>query len=113
VPIGASSLGVDPRDPKDDRIGAFSSPGARFSAPGVAMPVAHDFDGRLTDINGTSFAAPYAAGVAALMLKANPNLRPDDIETIWKRTARDLPGEGRDGFEVIDEVAAIRAARDP
>ena len=37
--------------------------------------------------SGTSFSAPYVAGVAALMLSANPNLTPAEIETILVQTA--------------------------
>jgi len=37
--------------------------------------------------SGTSFSAPYVAGVAALMLSANPNLTPTEIETILVQTA--------------------------
>lgn len=37
--------------------------------------------------SGTSFSAPYVAGVAALMLSANPNLTPAQVETILVQTA--------------------------
>jgi hypothetical protein len=37
--------------------------------------------------NGTSAAAPIAAGVMALMLEANPNLSVRDIQHIFQRTA--------------------------
>ncbi len=39
---------------------------------------------------GTSAAAPNAAAVAALMLEANPNLTPADIERILEQTAVDI-----------------------
>jgi hypothetical protein len=110
VMIGASDLGASPLDAKDDKMLDASSPGAKFAAPGKSMPVAPMMDGTAGDEDGTSFASAYAAGVAATMLKANPALSPDDIEAIWAKTSRDIAGT-RDGGGVIDEVAAVRAAK--
>ena len=42
--------------------------------------------GKVASGAGTSFAAPMAAGVAALMFEANPDLRPSDVERILKDT---------------------------
>lgn len=47
---------------------------------------------------GTSFAAPIAAGVAALVVSRNPAFSPDDVETIMKETAVDLGAVGFDNF---------------
>ena len=44
-----------------------------------------------TTATGTSFSAPQVAGAVALMLEANPNLRPSDIKDILSRTATPLP----------------------
>lgn len=38
--------------------------------------------------SGTSFAAPYVAGIAALMLSAKPTLSPTEIEIILTQTAK-------------------------
>jgi subtilisin-like proprotein convertase family protein len=43
--------------------------------------------GDYTDTNGTSAASPQIAGVAALMLQANPNLGWRDVQTIFSLSA--------------------------
>lgn len=42
--------------------------------------------------SGTSAAAPQTAGVVALMLSANPNLRPNTVKQILRDTAIDIIG---------------------
>jgi hypothetical protein len=110
---------------------AMSSAGAQVMAPGV-MPIADPITmqsvrpgvpapvdpsdplGRPTPgtVNGTSFAAPYLAGVAALMIKANPAITPDQIEKILTdpRNATDDPNTTRDGAGSIHPQKAIQAA---
>ncbi|HEY6510459.1 MAG TPA: S8 family serine peptidase, partial [Burkholderiaceae bacterium] len=91
-----------------------SSVGAATSAPGVDVPVGIDKrSGAALDVSGTSFAAPYAASVAALMVKANPHITPAQIERILQGSAAttDVKGTQRDGAGVIDPVAAVREAK--
>jgi serine protease len=44
---------------------------------------------------GTSFAAPMAAGVAALMLAVNPSLTPAQLTTLLQQSARPFPNNPR------------------
>ena len=63
---------------------------------------------------GNSFSGPHAAGVAALMLSANPELNPWEISEILRETASDLGPKGPDskfGAGLIDALAAVRAAK--
>ncbi len=60
--------------------------------------------------DGTSFASPYVAGVAALMLSIDPMLTPAAIETALKATSTDLGAPGRDplfGDGLVSAVGAL------
>ena len=62
-----------------------------------------------TEEEGTSMATPFSAGVAALLLDADPTLSPDDIKQIMIDTATKMPGY--EDFEVgagyINAYAAV------
>ncbi len=63
--------------------------------------------------SGTSMASPVAAGVAALMLSANPDLTAEQLKTILYSTAVDLGVPGRDinfGHGRVDAYEAVHAA---
>ena len=62
-----------------------------------------------TQISGTSMATPFAAGVAALMLDADPTLSPDDIRQIMVETASKMPGysDYEVGAGYINAYAAV------
>lgn len=62
---------------------------------------------------GTSAACPQVAGVAALMLSANPNLTVSQVRTKLRNTARDLGITGFDttyGYGLVDAYAAVCSA---
>jgi subtilisin family serine protease len=52
--------------------------------------------GNTTTIDGTSFASPYTAAVAALVLSVDPSLSPDEIENVLATTAVDYGSTGYD-----------------
>jgi subtilisin family serine protease len=98
-----------------DRLASFSNYGnwITLSAPGSSI---------LTTMNGggygfsygTSFASPIVAGVAALMLSANPALSPGDVVSLLQQTAEDLGSPGYDssfGWGRVNAYRAVEAAR--
>lgn len=65
---------------------------------------------------GTSAACPQVAGVAALMLSANPQLTENQVRTILQETARDLGTRGWDttyGYGLVDAYSAVKNAIGP
>lgn len=59
--------------------------------------------------SGTSMAAPYVAAAAALLLRLEPTLTADKVESLLKSTAVDMGAPGRDdiyGSGLLDAYAA-------
>ncbi len=65
--------------------------------------------GNYVTTQGTSFASPYTAGIAALMRSVLPQLTPDDVESILRSTTTDLGASGRDNIYGWGMVNAQRA----
>lgn len=66
--------------------------------------------------DGTSMAAPFVAGVAALVFGANPDATPEQVLRQLESTATDIGPRGRDdrsGFGVVNPQAALTATLPP
>ncbi len=114
----------------DDTIADFSSNGSGtrnpdLSAPGVGMvslrvpgsALDDAFpDARIDDTlfrgNGTSQAAAVVSGAVALLVQANPKLKPDQVKAMLMGTATPLPGvsASRQGAGRLSVAASINAA---
>ena len=99
----------------------FGLPGSEveLSAPGFAIYTTdrtdpnRGYDGESDYIfqSGTSFACPYAAGVAALLLSIDNTLTPVNIDYILSDSAVDLgdPGYDQDfGFGLVNAYEALQ-----
>lgn len=103
-------LAVASSDRNNERA-AFSQTGGfvGVAAPGVDIVSTVPGGGQCTD-SGTSFSAPFVAGVAALLREKHPKWTPAQIVTQIERTA-ERSVNGRDdfvGWGVVDPVRAVQ-----
>ncbi len=66
--------------------------------------------------SGSSFASPLAAGVAALVRQANPELTPDEVYEVLRGSATDLGVAGPDtlfGYGAVNAESAVALAGSP
>ncbi|MFF4384546.1 type VII secretion-associated serine protease mycosin [Kitasatospora sp. NPDC001547] len=105
-------LAVGASDRNNERA-PFSQYGAfvKVAAPGVDMLSTVPGSGQCVD-NGTSFAAPYVSGLAALLVGAHPDWKAAQvrawIEQTAQRTQRDP--DTFIGWGVVDPVKAVTKA---
>jgi len=95
-------------------IASFSDQGpfVDLVAPGTSIR-STTMGGAYGMTDGTSFAAPMVAGVAALAWSANPELRPVSIVAALTDHAVDLGDRGKDsayGYGLLDAAASVEAA---
>ncbi|MFD4242576.1 type VII secretion-associated serine protease mycosin [Streptomyces sp. NPDC058525] len=108
-------LAVGASDRNNERA-AFSQPGdfIGVAAPGVDMVSTVPGFGQCID-NGTSFSAPYVAGVAALLRAKHGDWSPQQI--VWQiQNTAERTVKGRDdyvGWGVVDPVRALSQDREP
>jgi len=109
------ALGVGAIEP-DKVVAGFSSRGPsiwgdykpEIVAPGVNIRSSFP-GGGYYEANGTSQAAPHVAGLAALLLQADPSLTPDQLEDILKSTAEPLGAvvpNNNSGWGLVNAYAA-------
>ncbi|MGQ9648653.1 MAG: S8 family serine peptidase [Phycisphaerae bacterium] len=97
-----------------DKLASFSTSGdfVDLVAPGMSIYTT-TLGKAYAAWTGTSFAAPIASGVAALIWSANPSLRPATVRDILLATARDLGPTGWDeafAFGCVDAATAVELA---
>ncbi|MEO8221792.1 MAG: S8 family serine peptidase, partial [Specibacter sp.] len=96
---------------------AARGPAVELIAPGVGV-VSTTGDGGYGASTGTSFAAPCAAGCAALALSMNTHLTRDELRTIMRDSADKIGGVAYDasghnddyGFGRVNAAAAVQLA---
>jgi len=89
--VGATNFG----NPSRAEFSNYGNHSIDLFAPGVLWSVdaeladwrSASIDDHLSIINGTSFAAPFVSGVAALILAADPSISSDGIRSILRNTA--------------------------
>ncbi len=83
-----------------------------ISGPGVDV-LSTKWGGGYTTMSGTSMATPHLAGVAALLLSANPDLTVAQMDSLIEVTSLDLGSAGKDntyGAGRVDAYQAVLAA---
>jgi subtilisin family serine protease len=96
----------------DDKSWGSYGPYIDLSAPCSAIYTTIK-GGGYGNVGGTSFSAPIAAGVAALIFSVNPSLTPSQVEQILEATTVDLGDPGYDiyyGWGRVDAYAALKMA---
>ena len=89
-----------------------SGPYVDVAAPGTNI-LTTARGGGYARVSGTSLASPIAAGVAALVMAANPALDPVQVEDIIERSADDMGDPGFDpsfGWGRVNAARAVEAA---
>jgi subtilisin family serine protease len=96
----------------------FSSIGPTFDgrikpdvmAKGVLVTVAGPFGAEIRLGNGTSFSAPLAAGVAALVLQVHPDWNVEQVLDVMRATSSRAPTpDNLMGWGILNAVAAIES----
>lgn len=123
----------------DDAVAAFSNTGAEIDlvAPGIDIvslrarrtdvSLVAGLDGYVAGsafvgpdahyyrVSGTSFAAPFVSGAAALLLAKDPSLTPEQVKRVLLQSAKEAGAPGVDvktGYGRLDVRAAMAASPD-
>lgn len=90
---------------------SITGPAVTVTAPGAQVPCPL-LGGGATTCRGTSYAAPFVAGLAALLLAQDPDLTPADVVERITRTADSLPPplpNPEIGFGAVNPLRAVSA----
>ncbi|MBN1207219.1 MAG: S8 family serine peptidase [Myxococcaceae bacterium] len=90
------------------------APGVKIFTTDISGSAGYSGNNYVPDFNGTSSATPHVAGLMALILSVDPDLRSWEVEDIIKLTADELGAAGRDeefGFGRINCRRALEAAK--
>ncbi|HRY45057.1 MAG TPA: S8 family serine peptidase [Thermoanaerobaculia bacterium] len=102
--------------PAADAIACYSDSGDRLDvlAPAHCATAPRNGGGSYSCFGGTSAAAPYAAGVAALLFGAGPDRRPTEVKAALRETGKAIldPRNGvtRNRIDAPAALAALRSA---
>jgi subtilisin family serine protease len=102
----------DQKDVTSLTIACFTNRGRAMDilAPGLFIRSSRLGGGVTSAGAGTSYASPMAAGVAALLLQADAELRPSEVERTLQTTGRTVKHlENDDTFPLVDALRAVEA----
>lgn len=89
-----------------------SAPGVHITTTDIRGNRGYNHNGDYTTtFNGTSAATPHVAGVAALILSVNPNLRGTEVESLLRASTDDIGQQGFDNFTGFGRINALKAVR--
>jgi thermitase len=89
-----------------------SAPGVHITTTDISGSRGYNNNGDyVTTFNGTSAATPHVAGVAALILSVNPNLRGTEVEAILRASTDDIGQQGFDNFTGFGRINALKAVQ--
>jgi subtilisin family serine protease len=126
---GAASIGYPASSPSVNGVMAIDSngnkasfsqygPGTDYAGPGVGINSTDQtgsagyVNGDYATVQGTSFACPNTAAVAALVISRNPAMNASQVETVLSSTCKDRGAVGYDtvyGYGIPDAWRALRA----
>ena len=102
--------GVNP----DGVLTTFTNRGPQIAlvAPGNVVPILQAGGTYVTGGDGTSYAAPFVTGAAALIKQVNPDLSPDQIMSVLQRSGVDtFDASSNRTYKRLDLAAAIGLAQ--
>ncbi len=86
-----------------------SAPGVKIYTTDIMGSGGYTIDNYVSDFNGTSSATPHVAGLAGLIISADPALSASDVESVIKNTADDLGDPGWDQYFGYGRINAFSA----